>query len=223
MKQLAASTSKSASAQSSQSAISSALSVTPGTSNSWFFDSGCCNHMTAQSSFFVSKTTPSRTSAIHTADNSKLLVSHTGAISTPSLSLADVLLVPRLTLNLISVGQLCELGFTVTFSDHGCIVRDPQTRKIIGTGRLFEVVFLEVPSLPVACYVATVPQAIWHSKLGHVSISRLRSFIFSAVLGQVDVSQNNCQACQLAKFHALPFNNSDLIAKDPFDLIHSNI
>ena len=126
LKQLAASTSTSASAQASaQSAISSALSVTPGISNSWFFDSGCCNHMTAQSNFFVSKTTPSRTPAIHTTDNSKLLVSHTGAISTPSLSLADVLLVPRLTLNLISVGQLCELGFTVTFSDHGCIVQDP--------------------------------------------------------------------------------------------------
>ena len=156
-----------------------------------------------------------------------MLVSHIGAISTRSLSLADVLLVPRLTLNLIYVGQLCELGFTVTFSDHGCIVQDPQTRKIIGNGRkvsrLFEVVFLEVPSMPVACYAATVPQAVWHSTLGHVSISRLHSLISNGVLGQVDVSQNNCQACQLAKFHALPLYNSDSIAKAPFDLIHSDI
>ena len=52
----------------------------------------------------------------------------------------------------------------MTFSDHGCIVQDPQARKIIGTGRkvgrLFEVVFLEVPSMLVACYAATVPQAV---------------------------------------------------------------
>ena len=115
----------------------------------------------------------------------------------------------------------------MTFSYHGCIVQDPQTRKIIGTsrrvGRLFEVVFLDVPSLPVACCATTVPQAIWHSRLGYVSIPRLRLFISSGVLGQVYVSQNNCQACQLAKFHALPFNNSDSIAKAPFDLIHSDI
>ena len=112
----------------------------------------------------------------------------------------------------------------MTFSDHGCIVQDPQTRKIIGTGRrvgrLFEVIFLKVPSMLVARYAATVTQAVWHSGLGHVSISRLCSLISSGVLGEVDVSQNNCQACQLAKFHALPFNNSDSTAKAPFDLIH---
>ena len=56
--------------------------------------------------------------------------------------------------------------------------------------------------MPVTCY-ATVRQAVWHSRLGHVSISRLRSLISSGVLCQVDVSQNNCQACQLAKFHDL--------------------
>jgi len=71
-------------------------------------------------------------------------------------------------------------------------------------GRLFEVVFLKVPSMLVVCYAATVPQAVWHFRLGHVSISPLRSLISSGVSGQVDVSQNNCQACQLAKFHVCP-------------------
>ena len=80
----------------------------------------------------------------------------------------------------------------MTFSDHGCIVQDPQMRKTIGTGcrvgHLFEVVFLKVPSMLVVCYAATVPQAVWHFRLGHVSITPLRSLISSSVLGQVDVS-----------------------------------
>lgn len=52
-----------------------------------------------------------------------------------------------------------------------------------------------------------------------MSASRSHPLISSGVLGQVDVTKNNCQTCQLAKFHAFLFN-SDSIA---YDRIHSNI
>ena len=190
---------------------SSALSITPGTSCSWFLDSGCCNHMTSDATMFSSKTGPVKTSIVHMADNSQLHVSHIGDISSPNLS----------------VGQLCELGFGVYFSDRGCVVQDPQTEKIIRTGRkvghLFELVSLKVPSVAVTRCATLVSPELWHSRLSHVSFSRLRSLISSGVLAHVDINKVDCQPCQLAKFHALPFNKSDSISKAPFDLVHSDV
>jgi len=81
--------------------------------------------MTSDATMFTSKTALVKPSVIHTADNSKLNVSHTGDISSAHLSVSDTFLVPQLTLNLLSVSQLCELGFGVYFSDHGWVVQDP--------------------------------------------------------------------------------------------------
>jgi len=130
-------------------------------------------------------------------------------------------------LNLLSVNQLCELGFGVYFSDRGCVVQDPLTRQIIGTGRkvgrLFELVSLKVPSQPVPRCAALVTPALWHSRLGHVSSSTLRSLVSRGVLGHVEINKVDCQPCQLAKFHVLTFNKSDSISKSPFDLVHSDV
>ncbi|KAG9453172.1 hypothetical protein H6P81_006076 [Aristolochia fimbriata] len=59
--------------------------------SSWIIDSGASNHMSSDSSLFVS-TTPSCFSPICTVDGSKLSVSHVGSICAPSgFRLSDVL------------------------------------------------------------------------------------------------------------------------------------
>ena len=58
---------------------------------------------------FVIATT--HASLIQTANVSHIFASHTGSVSTSTLSLSDTYLIPNLTLNLIFVGQLCEPGF----------------------------------------------------------------------------------------------------------------
>ena len=61
---------KQALAQSCNSTTTSSLSITPGTSSSWFFDSGCCNHMTADSQLLKHKKIFSHPHTIHNAENS---------------------------------------------------------------------------------------------------------------------------------------------------------
>ena len=46
-------------------------------------------------------------------------VSHKGTISSPCLSLSDTFHIPKLSLNLLSVGQLYELGIDLLFTNHG--------------------------------------------------------------------------------------------------------
>ena len=50
------------------------------------------------------------------------------------LSLSNVYHIPNLTLNLASVGQLCDYGNLVTFSSSYSFVQDLQSRKLVGTG-----------------------------------------------------------------------------------------
>uniref|UniRef100_A0A2N9FLT4 Integrase catalytic domain-containing protein n=1 Tax=Fagus sylvatica TaxID=28930 RepID=A0A2N9FLT4_FAGSY len=64
-----------------------------------------------------------------------MTVSHVGSISTPNLSVSDVFCVPKLHLNLLSVGQLTELGLNLFFSSRGCLVQDSRTGQIVGTAR----------------------------------------------------------------------------------------
>ena len=152
--------------------------------------------MTSESAMFTSNISLVKASSVHTADNSKLNVSDIGHISNASLSLSHTFLVPKLTLNLTSLGQLYELGYGVNFSKHGRIVQEPQTGHIIGTGHrvghLFELVPLAIPSKAVGhCGVVISPE-LRHSRLSHVSFPRLCPLISSGVLGHIDVNKVDC-------------------------------
>uniref|UniRef100_A0A2N9GCA0 CCHC-type domain-containing protein n=1 Tax=Fagus sylvatica TaxID=28930 RepID=A0A2N9GCA0_FAGSY len=169
----------------------------------------------------------------------KLLMARTlllvilGSVSTSTLSLSDTYLIPNLTLNLISVGQLCELGFDLWFGSSGCRVQDPRTNQVLGTGRrvgrMFELTSLHLPSTStpppshVAHTASVFPLSLWHLRLGHVSVQKLRTLISSGFLGQVKHDSVDCVSCQLAKQPALSFNNSDSFSHASFDLIHSDI
>ena len=52
----------------------------------------------------------------------------------PLISLSNVYHIPNLTLNLASIGQLCNFGNLVTFSSSYWFVQDLQSRKLIGIG-----------------------------------------------------------------------------------------
>uniref|UniRef100_A0A2N9HR29 Integrase catalytic domain-containing protein n=1 Tax=Fagus sylvatica TaxID=28930 RepID=A0A2N9HR29_FAGSY len=209
----------------SSSASNSALSMTPGISSEWFLDSACCNHMT-DNPHLTSAHTPPVLPTITTADGS---VSHVGSISTPNLSISDVFCVPKLHLNLLSVGQLTELGLNLFFSSRGCLVQDSQTGQIVGSarkvGRLFELTSLHFPSSSVSAPVIAASASIelWHSRLGHVSLPRIQTLVSRGLLGSVSSNPFDCMPCQLGKQPALPFNNSESIASATFDLIHSDV
>ena len=109
------------------------LSVTSG-NKSWLLDSACCNHMTPHAFHFSQKTLLAPSPIIYIADSSHMSVSHIGSISSPDLTIPNTYLVPKLSLNLLYVGQLCELSLDLHFSNRGVDVQDPLTGKLLGTG-----------------------------------------------------------------------------------------
>jgi hypothetical protein len=205
------------------------LSVTSG-NKSWLLDSACCNHMTPHASHFSQKTPLSPSLIIYTADSSHMSVSHIGTVSSPDLIIPDTYLVPKLSLNLLSVGQLCELGLDLHFSNHDVDVQDPLTGKLLGTsrkiGHLFKLCNLQIPSNMVsssAIATTTLSPDLWHSRLGHASLSRIQLLDSQGHLGSVSFHKFNCMSCQFGKQKKLPFNNSDSFSSTPFDLVHFDV
>ena len=168
---------------------------------------------------------------IYTTNGSPMHASHLGNVSTPPLSVSNVYQIPQLTHNILSVGQLTELGFSLTFSSTGVVVQDSQTGQIVGTarkvGRLFELIYLHLLSSRLSAYAvsrqSTSSLALWHSCLGHASISRVKQLVSRGLLVSVSNKSIDCMPCQFGKQTALPFNNNVSHALSPFDIIHSNV
>lgn len=83
--------------------------------NSWYFNYGCCNHMTLDLNIFSYKHTAPHTTSINTADGSQLHVNHTRIVHTSKLSLLDTFNIWKLIINLIFDCQLFDLILNVIF------------------------------------------------------------------------------------------------------------
>lgn len=81
----------------------------------------------------------------YTVDDFHLPVNHIGSIYFSTRSITNIYMVPKLSLNLFYAGQLCQIGFTLNFSNNGVDVQDSQKNQLIRIdckiGRVFEVPF----------------------------------------------------------------------------------
>ena len=92
---------------------------------------------------------------------------------------------------------------------------------------MFELIFLHLPSSRLSASAIsghnTSSLALWHSRLGHAFISRVKQLVSRGLLGSVSNKSFDCMPCQFGKQTALPFNNSVSHALSSFDLIYSDV
>ena len=92
---------------------------------------------------------------------------------------------------------------------------------------MFELIFLHLPSSRLSDSTvsgqSTSSLALWHSRLGHASISKVKQLVSKGLLGSVSNKSFDCMPCQFGKQTALPFNNSVSHTLSSFDLIHSDV
>nr|GMD06433.1 Retrovirus-related Pol polyprotein from transposon TNT 1-94 [Ipomoea batatas] len=170
-------------------------------SKPWYFDSGASHHMTNTALPLKNVQKYSGDLQIHTAEGNSLPITAVGDISA---SLNNVFVSPKLSTNLISVGQLVDSNCTVQFSKSGCFVQDQVSGKMIAkgpkVGRLFPL-FLSPPLVSnyVACNAVQSNNQVWHRRLGHPNSHVLRILLKSGLLGNKNLSSNNdvvdCASC----------------------------
>ena len=186
--------------------LSTALSFLPGKSQTWLFDSACCNHMTPHFSLFSKLDPAPHPLNIHIADGSTMHGNSLDFVSTSNLSIPGVFHVPDLSYNLCSVRQLAELDYCLIFYYSGCIVQDLRMGQELGTsprvGRMFLVDNLHLPHVaPVSVAAAAavvfslLSLALWHSRLSHASSSRVQQLASKGLLRYVSKDNFDCTLC----------------------------
>ncbi|CAL1354944.1 unnamed protein product [Linum trigynum] len=192
--------------------------------NKWLLDSAAFNHMTYLRQLF-SHIRPVDKLSLQVANGHHLPVSGVGTFQGSQLTLDNTLYVPKLVPNLVSVGQLAERGYRITFDGRGCLVQDPITGMTLGRGsnhgRLYQLDQFTptVASPPLAAATTESREQagllsplsnsvfsvhgsannvwdLWHSRLGHLHTLRLREMFKNNLLpDHLDVSSIPSSRC----------------------------
>ncbi|KAK9132834.1 hypothetical protein Scep_012362 [Stephania cephalantha] len=92
---------------------------------SWLIDSGCTNHMCRDITLFRDMK-PVEIQKVRIENGGYILAKGKGTVSITTSSgiklISDVLYIPDIDQNLLSVGQLIEKGYKVSFEDLHCVI-----------------------------------------------------------------------------------------------------
>jgi transposase InsO family protein len=148
-------------------------------------------------------------------------------------SLSNVLLVNSLSYNLLSVSQLCKLGYNCLFTDEDVTVfrRDDSSVAFKGKlkGDLYLVDFNVDRVNPEACLIAKSSMGwLWHRRLAHVGMRNLATLLKGEhILGLTNVTFEKdrvCSACQAGKQVGNPHPIKNIMTTTrPLELLHMDL
>lgn len=143
----------------------------------WILDTGATNHISFNLSAFTSYHNIVPIS-ITLPNGSQLSASISGSVKlTPSLTLHNVLYIPSLNVNLISVAKLSQSNNCfVQFTANSCSIMQNPSMETIGIADLqYGLYVLHSNIFPPSCNSVSIDGDIWHMKLGHPSHKGLQT------------------------------------------------
>ena len=154
-------------------------------SETWFLDTGSSNHMTGHKAWLI-KFDGTKRSKIRLADNRSLQAE--GEVNMvirrnngSSTIIKDVLYVPGMKCNLLSVGQLIEKGFSVTMKNEVLELFDANNKLVLisplSKNRTFKTL---ISSTEVQCLQTVVEnKKSWlrHLRFGHLNFRSLNQLV----------------------------------------------
>jgi hypothetical protein len=99
----------------------------------WYLDSDASFHMTPHSTHLSALRPSYRHCTVHTADGSPLSIAGQGTLCSDSFHVPDVSLVPDLTMQLMSAGQITDHDCRVILDPNFCYIQDRRTDHLVGT------------------------------------------------------------------------------------------
>ena len=208
-------------------------------SSSWIVDSGATCHMCSDSKLFETLQSLKQPIKVSLGDGRTLQATGRGNISlemklpgdkSNRCNLLDVLLVPKLSYNLLSVSKAAEAGKIIEFDESGCQVLDAKKKLIAAGNRAGSLYYLNcLSSRNEQATVADqeTKESIWHRRFGHLGIQNLQRLAREKLVDgfDFDVSEqlDFCEMCAEGKHHRSHFPTSCRRAKEPLELVHSDV
>lgn len=200
----------------------------------WYMDSAASNHITSRGDWLknVAKTAVDK---ITVANNEKLSVKCSGQVNISTLVdkqsfdivVNDVLYVPGLSTNLLSVGQLTRRGNRVLFSGKDCAIYN-SADELIATATMENNMYKLNVNKPKEHFAgAAAAVDVWHRRLGHMNYKDL-SLMQNVVdgldfKGKPDINRKTCQTCCEGKQCRLPFKHVGTRATQALEVIHADL
>ncbi|XP_069148053.1 uncharacterized protein [Solanum lycopersicum] len=171
--------------------------------------SGCSNHMSGTKSLFKDLD-ESKKSDVRLGDNKKIQVEGEGTVSIMTSQgnakiLEDVMFVPSLSHNLLSIGQLMISGYSISFDDGVCTIKNKKSGKTIAkvpmiNNKMFP---LEVSMVEKCVMVASGDDEtrLWHLRYGHLNVNELKLLSQKKVVFGLPKVENLdfCESCVYGK------------------------
>jgi len=196
----------------------------------WLIDSGCTNHMTHDKELFKDLK-PTGVTKVRIGHGGYIPAKGMGTITIETQSgtkaIFDVLYVPDLDQNLLSVGQLLEKGFKLYFEDKHCLIKEASGHdlfKVKMRGKSFSLNPLEEEQ--VVYSARENASELWHKRLGHYhyqGLLKMQESMKVENLSKLGASSKNCRACQFGKQSRLPFPKATWRATRKLQLVHTDI
>ncbi|KAI3516852.1 hypothetical protein L1887_15941 [Cichorium endivia] len=194
---------------------------------SWYFDTGATDHASPDITKLNIAEPYTGDDKLQVGNGNHLSISHTGSSTLPNLKLPNVLIVPEITKNLLSVSKLTEDNDVfMEFWPKTCSVKSFQGQTLLRGDKkegLYRVPHHRVHS-PKAFHSSRISLHGWHRRLAHPHESILRRLVSTFHLPvSTNKFPNVCDSCQLGKSHMLHLPTSHVASSKPFELIYSDV
>jgi transposase InsO family protein len=200
----------------------------------WVLDTGAMNHMSGARLAFAELNTAVR-GTVSFGDGSVANIEGYGTVlfnckNDEHRSFAGVYYIPRLTSNIISIGQLDEAGYKVNIEDGVLRIRE-QSRKLLArvSRRPDRLYVLELDVARPVCLAARGKEESWrwHSRMGHVNMNALRKMAREELvrgLPQIEQVDQLCDACLAGKQRRSSFpTEAQYRAERTLELVHEDL
>ena len=140
-------------------------------------------------------------------------------------------MVNNLKHNLLSVSQLCDKGFKVSFSENKCSIFDSNKNLIFEGNRDKNIYILNMTTNnnPSMCLLAKEKDPwLWHKRFCHINFKTINKISKSDLLKGLPKikfkTENLCDACQLGKLTKFSFKSKKVISTlQPLELLHMDL
>ena len=193
---------------------------------SWIIDTGATHHVTGDLSWLFD-TIALFECPVGLPNGESVVATQSGSVRlSNNITLKNVLYVPKLNCNLLSVSQLTDdLHCIVQFNSYMCAIQD-HTRELIGTGvrrdGLYYFGGAEGDSVQhVSVHNAASTLELWHKRMGHPSEKVVK--LLPPVSNLKGSLNKACEICFRAKHPRDKFPLSDNKATRIFEKIHCDL
>lgn len=222
-------------------ALLTAFSAFVHSDSSWFVDSGATTHMTPRKDWLINHNNNDCIQQEICVGNGEKLKCHgTGEVLVDlneklTKTIKDVMYVPELTANLLSVSTLTERGYCVVFDNNRCTLYDSEQFHVKGdvvttaskTSGMYRLDTVNTKVQNCALTTSMNMHELWHKRLGHLnrkSMGLLRDGYVTGVSFKKGENSPPCQACLKGKQARQPFPRSEhKLADNKLVLIHTDV